>query len=485
MTVYILSVLLLLILAFAVVQLSRKSEVEAEIKKLKKRNQLSLITELRSAEKVVWLCFAGGLLLTANYAITYFSGAELKTIATWGFIQWSGALIGLVIAVSITFVQKVLYSSPTHSKAGLIVTTLVLVFVIISEIGSPIEKEGMKMKSASQDSAVFKAVIGQIQGGTNTMPHYSSQIATATAEKAQHEFELKRCERHQSKGEKRVQRCEDYENGMIMQAQAKINSYQSTAIATTSSNESSRLALIQQAKSLERNTDNHSELVKLTASVLGANFLASIMFLSLVLIVAFEAGFHFVGSRVGILKATLGEMGNKEILRKQELSSLKKEKHFKDESAYINPDNDLNITPASPSPQKTIPPKVKTDLNPTKQTIASHLVVKAGETTSSGSEAKERKTKTNSNNHLENKDFDDLYHYLKQQIETGKMTLSLNNLRKMAHKRLKDNPAIENASMSIPKTGQIVEKIKDRMLDEKFITLNPNFSNGKAKYLLA
>jgi len=177
------------------VQLSTKSEVEAEIKKLKKRNQFSLIAELRAAEKVVWLCFTGGLLLTANYAITYFSGSELINISNWGFIQWSGALIGLVIAVSITFIQKVLYSSPTHSKAGLVVTTLVLTFVIISEIGSPIEKEGMKMKEASQNSAVFKAVVSSITGKIDATSSYSNQIAAATSEKAQHEFELERCER--------------------------------------------------------------------------------------------------------------------------------------------------------------------------------------------------------------------------------------------------------------------------------------------------
>jgi predicted secreted protein len=206
MAVYLLSALLISILAFAIVQLSKKSEVEAEIEKLKQRHELSLLTELHAAEKVVWLCFVGGLLLTANYAITYFSGSELVNIPHWGFLQWSGAFIGLVIAVSITFVQKVLYSSPTHSKAGLIVTTLVLTFVIISEIGAPIEKEGMKMKEASQNSAVFKAVVGQIQGSTDATAHYSKQIATAKAEKAQHEFERQRCERHQSKGEQRVQR---------------------------------------------------------------------------------------------------------------------------------------------------------------------------------------------------------------------------------------------------------------------------------------
>ena len=116
------------------------------------------------------------------------------------FCNGRGALIGLVIAVSITFVQKVLYSSPTHSQAGLVVTTLVLIFVIISEIGAPIEKEGMKMKEASQNSAVFKAVVGQIQTAPDATALYSSQIATATAEKAQHEFELNRCIRHQAKG---------------------------------------------------------------------------------------------------------------------------------------------------------------------------------------------------------------------------------------------------------------------------------------------
>ena len=51
------------------------------------------------------------------------------------------------------------------------------------------------MKSTSQDSAAFKAVIGQIQtGGNPTLANYSRQIATATAEKSQHEFELQRCE---------------------------------------------------------------------------------------------------------------------------------------------------------------------------------------------------------------------------------------------------------------------------------------------------
>ncbi len=527
MAVYILSALLIIILAFAIYQLSKASEVEAEIKKLKKRNQLSLMEELRAAEKVVWLCFTGGLLLTANYAITYFSGSELVNIPDWSFIQWSGAFIGLVVAVSITFIQKVLYSSPTHSKAGLVVTTLVLTFVIISEIGAPIEKEGMKMKEASQNSAVFKAVVSGITSKTDAGTSYSMQIAAATAEKAQHEFELQRCERHTSKGEKRVKRCEDFENKAIMQAQAKIDSYQSSANTTTNSNENSRLALIQQAKALEHNTDNHSELVKLTASILGANFLDAMMFLSLVLIVAFEAGFHFVGSRVGLLKTALGEMGNKQILRAQELATLKSEKRFKDKTWNLkgkqkgdSVENGKGYTPATalqseqPASKstdgieslgiKTSAMKAANEHNyqaskPTKNNRrknpasvdrqgvstgddkpSSDPADRVSKTLPTGLETKNERVK----NQITGTDFDELYKHVKTKINEGEK-LSVTNMRKIAHSHIKDNPDLKNTSLSIPETSYLVDKIRDKMINENFIIDNPDYTNGKAKYLLA
>jgi hypothetical protein len=526
MTVYILSALLIIILAFAIVQLSKKSEVEEEIKKLKKRSQLSLMEELRAAEKVVWLCFTGGLLLTANYAITYFSGSELVNIPNWGFIQWSGALIGLVVAVSITFVQKVLYSSPTHSKAGLVVTTLVLTFVIISEIGSPIEKEGMKMKEASQNSAIFKAVVSGITGKTDAGTGYSEQIATATAEKAQHEFELERCKRHADKGEKRVKRCEDFENRAIAQAQAKIESYQSSASTTTSSNESSRIALIRQAKALEHNTDNHSELVKLTASMLGASFLSSMMFLSLVLIVAFEAGFHFVGSRIGVLKTALGEMGNKEILRKQELSSLKNEKEFKDKSwnlktnkgysstTAFNPtnqaSNDVGFTQikihdadksglkmgtgsaanesqfkgkateainrvSAPSTDRVSTESVDR-VQPVKQRVDSVSLQPASNRVDSVSLTESTRLGVNI--------FDSLYEHLKQELLKGNINPTTRVMRAEAHGYIKKNSGTKNIKLSLPETANLVTNIFKKMMGEKFLIKNPNHKNGTAKYLV-
>jgi hypothetical protein len=343
-----------------------------------------------------------------------------------------------------------------------VVTTLVLIFVIISEIGAPIEKEGMKMKEASQNSAVFKAVVGQIQASTDATVLYSSQIALVTAEKAQHEFELKRCERHQAKGEKRVQRCEEYEKKQIAQAQAKMDSYQSSASTTSHRNESSRLSLIQHAKALERNTDNHSELVKLTASVLGANFLASMMFLSLILIVAFEAGFHFVGSRVGILKITLSELGNKEILRDQQLASLKKEKYFQNESSYIDPNSEMNRVPT--------------------------VTTTVGTQSSTKNKPQDNPAETAqkpSPEILNTLNFDELYEYIKQQLATEKISLSIRNMRKSAHQHLKQHPSLANLSISITNTNYLVNKIRDKMLAAQFIIENPNYRKGKAKYLLS
>ena len=80
MTVYVLSALLLAVLAYAVYLLTRTSELEQEIDALVKQDESYLLAELYSVNHTVWLCFAGGLLLTANYAVTYFSGSELTAI---------------------------------------------------------------------------------------------------------------------------------------------------------------------------------------------------------------------------------------------------------------------------------------------------------------------------------------------------------------------------------------------------------------------
>jgi len=220
------------------------------------------------------------------------------------------------------------------------------------------------------------------------------------------------------------------------------------------------------------------------------------MFLSLVLIVAFEAGFHFVGSRVGVLKTALGEMGNKEILREQELSSLKKAKKFKDKSSYIDPYNELNIkgghqgNKTATSTPEMFASKHAANTGYVPATAFAPItnfgygldpVGRVSQTLPTGSKSKSGEAKK----HIKKTDFDALYEHVKQQVKAGKINLSVTNMRKVSHAYIKANIAIKNTSTSIPETGYLVDKIKDRMLDENFIIENPNYSNGKAKYLLA
>ena len=79
--------------------------------------------------------------------------------------------------------------------------------------------------------------------------------------------------------------------------------------------------------------------------------------------------------------------------------------------------------------------------------------------------------------------FDELYKYIKQQLLEKKISLSIRNMRKSAHKYLKRNPSLANLSISITNTNYLVNKVRDKMLKAQFIIENPNYSKGKSKYL--
>jgi urease alpha subunit len=81
--------------------------------------------------------------------------------------------------------------------------------------------------------------------------------------------------------------------------------------------------------------------------------------------------------------------------------------------------------------------------------------------------------------------FDELYIHVKQQLSTGKISLSIRNMRKIVHQHLKRNPSLAKVSVSITSSNYLVDKIRDKMLDTQFILKNPNYSKGKVKYLLA
>ena len=491
MTVYILSALLLAVLAYAVFQLTQKTEVEKEIEKLTQQDESYLLAELYSVNFTVWLCFAGGLLLTANYAITYFSGSEVRFIAEWSFYQWTGAFIGLVVTVSITSVQKILYASPTHHKAGLLVTTLILIFVIFSEIGSPIEKEEMKMKQSSQNSPTYQAVVGAINNGNNggNQPSgYAAQLATAKATKATHQFELNRCTRHKAKGQKRIEQCKTYENRKIAQAQAQIDTYQQAMQAESMSQQTAKLALVDKAKALENNTDNHSGLIKFVKQALATSYLSAMMFASLILVVAFEAGFHFAGSRAGILKAALIKMGNKDILYASEHKRMRKAEKYRakiDPTGWENAAKTTKKKDNKPTENHPIP-EPETTLKTADKTNPDNLVGKAPPDLADkvGQGDPQGKVKPMDTAVLSGNSFDKLYAHVSSKVKTKKIKPSAPALRKCVKDYVKNHEKLKASAIALPECGYLADQIRDRMLEEGIIKENPNYKNGLAKYMM-
>ena len=314
MMVYLISAVLIGMLLLMIWMLSRRQETEQEIRKLAAQSPTDLLDELRSVTLTNRIFFVGGMLLTVNYAISYFSGSDLRHIESWGAIQWGGALVGVVITLAITAAQWVLYSTPSHHRAGVLVTVLILTFVIFSEISAPMEREQMKVLERSRDSETFRAVVRAIEGPKqpDIPADQARQLAEWNAALKYHQYELNRCDRwlHQvdkkgRTGPKRVRLCEEYENGMIAHYQGRIESLQALLHQTLEARREMAVQMVDQARKLEANENMHSPIIKLVKEWLGASYVSAMALAAIILVVAFEAGFHFTGKRRGLLRAAI------------------------------------------------------------------------------------------------------------------------------------------------------------------------------------
>ena len=148
------------------------------------------------------------------------------------------------------------------------ITFLILAFVIFSEIATSSERTEMLTKHRSQNSQAYQIAVRGAEQQPVIAPalpvsHINTQtLAEAKAELADAEYELSRCDRHASKGQKRVESCQVYEEKRIAKAQGTINavSAQNDMImsAATASQErmlqsakSHQLAMLEQVKSLQ------------------------------------------------------------------------------------------------------------------------------------------------------------------------------------------------------------------------------------------
>lgn len=86
--------------------------------------------------------------------------------------------------------------------------------------------------------------------------------------------------------------------------QAKLNYQQ--AVHTQQQN---TLHLTQKAQALEYNEQNHTAVIRWLKEHSDVAFSAAMMFASLIFVVAFEAGFHFTGTKEGIYLEAISRLG--------------------------------------------------------------------------------------------------------------------------------------------------------------------------------
>lgn len=150
--------------------------------------------------------------------------------------------------------------------------------------------------------------VGNLSGTIGQNP-YSAQIAQAEAIKATHQLELERCDRHAPRGQKRVERCEVYEQKKIDAQQSKIDAYNKMAQGADKQRSNALTDTMQQAKSFERDEQNHHPLVKLIKDWFTVSAIFSSFILSALIIGVFEYAFHYQGKSVATIRQQFIDAG--------------------------------------------------------------------------------------------------------------------------------------------------------------------------------
>lgn len=296
-----LSLLLLGVLGFTIYELTKHKDLYAEAEELARTVPMKqLKAQDRGLGMTIWTCFLAGALLTGAFAVQFFAGADDPS--TWTKSQTIYAIIGCVMTLAITLAQKALYSSIHTSKAGLLITFLILLFVIFSEIATSSERTDLLVKHRSESSQVYQGVVSEINRPTAPANVNTAGLASAQAELADAQYELSRCDRHASKGAARVERCQVYEEKRIAKAEGRIRGISRQNEVMANSAIQLKMQMVDKAKELQYDDNQNPAIIKFLKAVFGGEILYSVIFASLILVVAFESAFHFAGTRRAVIR---------------------------------------------------------------------------------------------------------------------------------------------------------------------------------------
>ncbi len=296
-----LSLLLLALLGYTIYSLTNHKDLYAEAEELARTMPMHQLKSMdRGLGGTIWTFFIAGALLTGTFAVQFFSGSDNPT--TWTASQMVYAGIGCMMTLAITLAQKSLYSSIHTTKAGLLITAMILLFVIFSEIATSSERTDMLVKHRSESSQVYQGVVKDINRPTTPANVNTAGLESAQAELSDAQYELSRCDRHSSKGAKRVERCEVYEQKRIAKAQGRIDAISNQNQFMATSAMELKLKMIEKAQELQYDENQNPAIIKFMKAVFGGAILYSMIFASLIAVVAFESGFHFTGTRRAVIR---------------------------------------------------------------------------------------------------------------------------------------------------------------------------------------
>ena len=269
------------------------------------KNSAYLYSELVKRERYFKIATFTAFLASSLFVVGFFAG-NIK-FWTWDSDQAPYGILGILITLAVTGFQRTLYSQGDAKKgkyATIFAFFLSFSFGMMTEVGGGMEREEARMIDKSISSPVFQGImsnIGSISGTIGSNP-YASNIAEAEATKAVHVLELNRCDRHSALGAKRVERCRVYEQKKIDAQQSKIAAYKQMASGADTQRSTALTESLSQAKSFERDEQNHHPLVKFIKDRFTIPAIFASFILSALIIGVFEYAFHYQGSAVAELR---------------------------------------------------------------------------------------------------------------------------------------------------------------------------------------
>lgn len=257
----------------------------------------------------IWFKLAAFAAFTASsfFVVGYFAGS--LQVSRWDTEQWLyGLVLGVPFTATLTMFQYFLYSSG-HKKAAyssLLAFVVAAGFGIMTEIGQGMERQENRVHQRSLDSPVLHSALQAIENS-------GAAIATlpvnrdAVAKLAHHQYELTRCQRHlKTHGQWRVDKCVNYEQERIARYQALVDSDSLHREQQLSAQAGQTAQLLHSAKQLERDEKHYHAFIRFLYSLFGfSSYLSANFLLSLLLVMAFEYAFHYLGNFERDTKAAL------------------------------------------------------------------------------------------------------------------------------------------------------------------------------------